>query len=446
MLDEPTIGLHPRDTARLIGLLRDLRDAGNTVVVVEHDLDVIAAADHLIEIGPGAGTGGGRLVAQGTPAEVRRVRSSRTARLLGRRPAPGDACERRPLVPGITIRGAAVHNLNDLDVDVPAGGLVCVTGVSGSGKSSLVFDVLAASTAGAPGVTRPTATRAVNCRACTLHVPFASVIVVDHASAGASPWSNPATHTGLFDDIRDLFARSDTAVARGIGRKHFSTQVCGGRCETCEGRGQMRVAMDFLPDIWMTCDDCGGKRYGSEVLACTMDGRSIADVLDMTVDEALDFFAARPLPVPDGQPAGAIGRIVHGLDVLRDVGLGYVRAGQPTRTLSGGERQRLLLATGLLLPGHGPTFYLFDEPTTGLHADDVVQMLRVFDRLIAAGHTLVVVEHNLDVIARADWVIDLGPDGGPGGGRLVASGPPAAIAACPGSYTGRALLDLGRPA
>jgi len=434
VLDEPTIGLHARDTARLIALLHGLRDGGNTVIVVEHDRDVIAAADHLVEIGPGAGTNGGRLVAQGTPAEVCNASSSRTARLLARSLPRAAASPRRNLVPGISIRGATLHNLTDVDVDIPAGGLVCVTGVSGSGKSTLVFGVLA-----------PSAERRspVHCRDFQVRAPFRSTTRVDRASVLSSPWSNAATFSGLFDQVRELFARSDGARARGLARKDFSTLARGGRCETCEGLGHVRIAMDFLPDVWTTCEDCHGKRYGSRVLDCTIDGRSIADVLEMGVDEARQFLGGtRP-----GDPRAGTRHAVplqtgRTLDLLQDVGLGYIRLGQPARTLSGGERQRLVLATGLLRPHDGPTLYLLDEPTTGLHADDVSQLLRVFDRLIEAGHTIVVIEHNLDVVANADWVIDLGPEGGDAGGRLVAAGPPGAIAASSHSHTGHALRNL----
>ncbi len=430
VLDEPTIGLHARDTARLVALLRDLRDAGNTVIVVEHDRDVIAAADYVVEMGPGAGAQGGRLIAQGTPADVRNMPSSRTARLLSHPRSLARRSPGRPLVPGIAIRGAAVHNLHALDIDIPAGGLVCITGVSGSGKSTLVFDVLAPSAeGGAP----------INCRAFAMRTPFRSTARVEQTSAGRSPWSNAATHTGVFDEIRELFAGSAAARARGLQKKHFSTHAPGGRCETCDGLGEVRTAMDFLPDVWMTCEECHGKRYANQVLECLIDGRSIADVLEMTVDGAREFLKRA------GARHAVSSRAVTALDLLAEVGLGYVRLGQPARTLSGGERQRLVLATGLLRPHEGATLYLFDEPTTGLHADDVDHMLRVFDRLIDAGHTLVVIEHNLDVVAKADWVIDLGPEGGNAGGGLVAAGAPDVIAANPQSHTGRA-LRAGCPA
>jgi excinuclease ABC subunit A len=493
VLDEPTVGLHPRDTSRLIALLGELRDAGNTVIVVEHDRDLIAAADHVLEIGPGAGTGGGRIVAQGSPAEVADTPGSRTSRLLSARPAAPAAGPRRPLTAGVDIRGAAAHNLRGVDIDVPAGGLVAVTGVSGSGKSSLVFDVLA------PSVLARTP---IFCRECVVHVPFEQVVRVESVAFGGSPWSTPATQVGLFEPLRDWFAHTRAASDRRLQKKHFSLATRGGRCETCEGLGQVRIPMDFLPDVWMNCEDCRATGFGPDVLACTIEGRSVADVLAMTVEEARGYLggpgprhpsavAALGTPpedpgatrdrledrgpsrdrheapdptrtaaedhVTDTRPSGSRSleqEMLRRLDVLAEVGLGYVRLGQASRTLSGGERQRLLLASALVGPASrrslgaacgvdrtvGPTLYLFDEPTTGLHADDVAQLLRVFDRLIDAGHSLVAVEHNLDVIAAADWVIDLGPEGGDAGGRLVAAGLPAALAATPGSCTGQALL------
>ncbi len=429
VLDEPTVGLHPRDTDRLLALLRALRDGGNTVVVVEHDLECIAAADHVIEIGPAAGKGGGRIVAAGAPADLARHPASRTGAHLRRVAATtrAMASPSRTLRPGITIRGAHAHNLRDLDIDIPAGGLVAVIGVSGSGKSSLVFDVLAPSVDRAISVGRDNTPAPVNCRACLIHAPVSRMIDVERANPVSSPWSTPATHVGVFDAIRTVFAGTDEAKARGLRKADFSTSGNGGRCEACEGLGQVRVSMDFLPDVWMTCDECGGKRYGQQALACRIDGVSIADVLDMTTDEARSLFAARR-------------SIATPLAALHDVGLGYIRLGQPTRTLSGGERQRLVMASALVERADQPTLYLFDEPTKGLHADDVGQLLEVFDGLVAAGHSLVVVEHNLDVIRHADWVIDLGPEGGAAGGRLVTAGPPSVVAACPASYTGQALV------
>lgn len=436
VLDEPTVGLHPRDTDRLLTLLRTLRDAGNTVVVVEHDIDVVAAADHVIELGPGAGPDGGTIVGQGPPAVMARLETSRTGAHLRRAVAQAtDGAPRsRPLQPGIAIRGAYAHNLRDVDVDIPAGGLVVVTGVSGSGKSSLILDVLAPSlerrlSAGPSSTSAP-----AGCKGFDLLSPIARMVDVEQANRVSSPWSTPATLSGAFDALRIAFAATDHARAHGLGKAHFSASAKGGRCEACEGLGQIRVSMDFLPDVWMICEACGGRRYGLPVLACTIDGASMADVLEMTIDHAYAAFARRRA-------------VAAPLCALRDVGLGYLRVGQPTRTLSGGERQRLTLGSALVDGAAAPTLYLFDEPTRGLHADDVDRLLGVFDRLVAAGHSLVVVEHNLDVIRHADWVIDLGPEGGAAGGRLVVAGPPAAIAACAASHTGRALsAGLRRPA
>ena len=436
VLDEPTAGLHPRDTTRLLGLVRALRDAGNTVVVVEHDVDVIAAADHVIEIGPGAGPHGGRVVAAGAPAEVASCAGSRTGPHLGAGRAGRGVAARRALAPGISVRGAAAHNLRGIDVEVPAGGLVAVTGVSGSGKSSLVFDVIAPSLERAlqPGAVE-TGT-AVNCGAFILHEAFRAIAAVGSAPVAASPWSHAAAHVGCFDAIRAVFAALPAAKALGLRRQDFSTAGPGGRCESCEGRGQTRVSMDFLPDVWMTCEDCGGAGYGPAVLSCLSLGRSIADVLAMNAGEARAWAADL-----DGSAAASIAK---GLDALKDVGLGYLSIGQPARTFSGGERQRLALAAALAGGGAVRTLYLCDEPTAGLHPDDVEQLLGVFDGLVGAGHTVLAVEHNLDVIARADWVIDLGPEGGPGGGQVVAAGTPEAVVACAASHTGHVLRSHGR--
>ena len=436
VLDEPTAGLHARDTSRLLGLVGGLRDAGNTVVLVEHDLDVIASADHVIEIGPGAGPHGGRVVAAGAPADVASRADSKTGRHLRARREARVNAGRRTLSSGLSIRGAWVHNLRDLDVDVPAGGLVAVTGVSGSGKSSLVFDVLAPTLERAlPAGTLP-AGAAVNCNAIVLHEPFRAVAAVGAAPVSSSPWANAATQVGCFDAIRSVFAASPGARALGLRKPDFSTSGPGGRCETCEGRGQTRVSMDFLPDVWVTCEDCGGAGYGPAVLTCLAGGRSIADLLAMTIDEARAWAE---------DAAGAqTAAVLKAFDALRDVGLGYLRVGQPARTLSGGERQRLALGSALTARGAGRTLYLFDEPTTGLHPDDVEQLLGVFGRLIDAGHTVVAVEHNLDFISRADWVIDLGPEGGSGGGQLVAAGTPELVAACADSHTGQALRTTRR--
>jgi excinuclease ABC subunit A len=433
VLDEPTVGLHARDTARLLSLLRALRDAGNTVVVVEHDLDVIDAADHVIELGPAAGPGGGRIVASGTPAAIAVQTGSVTGPYLAARRASA-ARRRSPrlLSPGLSVRGARAHNLGDLDIDVPSGGLVAVSGVSGSGKSSLVFDVIAPSLGPAPPPPGPVPAP-VGCTAMDVHAPFAAAVNVGSAAAGTSPWSSPATLVGLLDPLRDVYAATAEASARNLRRSHFSTAVRGGRCETCEGLGRTRVGMDFLPDEWVHCEECDGKRFGPEVLACTIAGRSLADVLDMTCDEAEAFVTGLPL----AKRAGAVARAALG--ALRDSGLGYVRLGQAARTLSGGERQRLVIAAALARPRSGPSLFLMDEPTSGLHMQDVDRLLAVFDRLIGDGHTVVAVEHHLGVVAAADWVIDLGPEGGDGGGRLVAAGTPDQVAANADSWTGRAL-------
>ena len=432
VLDEPTIGLHPRDTQRLLSLLRGLRDEGNTVVVVEHDLDVMAAADHIIEIGPGAGRDGGMVVAIGTPAHVMAEPASKTGRYL--RAAGNDASIRAPrsLSPGITLRGVTVHNLRDLDVEIPSGGLIVITGVSGSGKSSLVFDVLAPSVSRVIERSGGTAAAPVHCRDCVVDAGIRRVIDVQSAGTVSSPWSTVATDTGVFDGIRERFAATAEAAARGLKKADFVTTAPGGRCDACEGLGEIRISMDFLPDVRVTCEDCGGTRYGEAVLACRVDGRHIADVLEMTVDEARAFVGGSP-------GLKALSKADMRLAALQQVGLGYVRLGQPVRTLSGGERQRLALASALGGGRSEPALYLFDEPTRGLHPEDVERLRAVFDGLIAAGHTLVVVEHNLEVIRHADWVIDLGPEGGAAGGRLMAAGPPAVIEACEASHTGRAL-------
>jgi excinuclease ABC subunit A len=438
VLDEPTAGLHARDTGRLLGLLFALRDAGNTVVVVEHDTEVIEAADHVIEIGPGAGPQGGRVIAAGPPPAIAASGASVTAPFLApRRRAPAES-GRRVLTRAVTVRGASVHNLRDLDVEVPAGGLVAVTGVSGSGKSSLVFDVIVPSLErvmdrarrahGSAGAAAP-----VNCASCELHHHFSGLAAVGAAPVPASPWSNPATYVGCLDAIRAVFAATAEAKALGFRKTHFATSAPGGRCEPCEGRGQTRVSMDFLPDVWVACDECGGTGYGAAALTCLAGGRSIADVLSMNADEAYAW--------AEGLAGPRLPGVLSALDALGEVGLGYLRIGQPMKTLSGGERQRLALAAALAGEAAGPVLYVCDEPTAGLHPADVERLLRVVDRLIDAGHTVIAVEHNLDVVSRADWVIDLGPEGGPGGGQVVVAGTPEAVMACSASHTGQALRD-----
>ncbi len=426
VLDEPTLGLHAADTAPLICALKRLRDLGNTVVVVEHDLDVIRAADWILELGPGAGEAGGQVVAQGTPAAVADGETLTARALCATTPPPAAVT---PLSPGLQIRGAQVHNLAALRLSVPAGGLVAVTGVSGSGKSSLVFDVIHASAAaGAPR----------GCDDLQGLEGFERVVRVDDAPIGTSNASNPATYSGLFDDLRGIFARSPQARERRYGKGRFSFQSKAGQCSQCKGQGALRTPMGFLADVWVTCSACGGARFNDETLAVRVQGLTIADVLQLTVAQAAVRFHDHR-------------RLARGLARFAAVGLGYLRLGQPAPTLSGGEAQRLKLVTELIRHDRRPrrrdaaplrpTLFLFDEPTVGLHHADVSHLLRLFASLREAGHTLVVVEHHLDVIRAADWVLDLGPGGGPAGGRLVAEGPPANLAAHPDSVTGQALRD-----
>ena len=441
VLDEPTIGLHPRDNALLLETLEALRDRGNTVLVVEHDEETILRAEHVIDLGPGAGARGGFVVAQGTVADIRRAPESVTGRMLAdppRHPLPGLA--RRPPPPEdewLVVEGACLHNLKGITVRFPLGRLVCVTGVSGSGKSTLVREVLAASLARL--LARGRRARApVGCAALGGHERLGRVLEVDQTPIGKTPRSCPATYVGLFDEIRRLYAATTEARLRGWKPGRFSFNVAGGRCEACEGQGVRTVAMSFLPDVKVTCEACGGSRYAPETLEARWNGRSIAEVLAMSVDEAAGFFAAHP-------------RIRHPLELLRDVGLGYLTLGQPSPTLSGGEAQRIKLVTELARvrpqpegPGARrrakPTLYVLDEPTVGLHMADVEKLVRVLHRLVEAGHTVVVIEHNLDVVAEADWIVDLGPEGGDGGGRIVAEGPPERVARRRrGSHTARAL-------
>jgi excinuclease ABC subunit A len=425
VLDEPSIGLHQRDNARLIDTLKRLRDLGNSVIVVEHDEEAIHAADHVVDMGPGAGEHGGEVVAQGTPTEIERNPASLTGQYLsGRRTiAAPSRRSRRDAKRVLRVAGARGNNLKEVTVDIPVGLLVCVTGVSGSGKSTLINDTLYASAArhlyGAS--TEPAEHDAIE---GLDH--FDKVINVDQSPIGRTPRSNPATYTGLFTPIRDLFAGTPEARARGYGPGRFSFNVKGGRCEACQGDGVIKVEMHFLPDVYVTCDVCHGKRYNRETLEVHYRGRSICDVLDLTVEAALDLFS----PVP---------AIARKLQTLMEVGLGYVRLGQGATTLSGGEAQRVKLALELSKRDTGRTLFILDEPTTGLHFHDIDLLLRVLHRLRDHGNTVVVIEHNLDVIRTADWVIDLGPEGGDGGGTVIAEGTPEDIAACPASFTGRFL-------
>ncbi len=426
ILDEPSIGLHQRDNSKLITTLERLRDLGNTVIVVEHDEQTMRAADHLVDLGPGAGEHGGRIVAQGTASEVQRVKGSLTGQFLSGARHIEVPAKRRTPSGYVEIAGATQHNLRDIDVHVPLGVLTCVTGVSGSGKSTLVNDVLFKAVANRlhRARKRPGSHRAIHGLD-----QLDKIIQVDQSPIGRTPRSNPATYTGLFDVIRDLFSKTQEARARGYKPGRFSFNVKGGRCEVCRGDGQIKIEMHFLPDVYVPCEQCHGKRYNRETLEIRFKGKSIADVLDMPVEEALKFFEHIP-------------KIRRRLETLEAVGLGYVRLGQPATTLSGGEAQRVKLATELSKVATGRTLYILDEPTTGLHFADVQRLLEVLQRLVAAGNSVVVIEHNLDVIKSADRLIDMGPEGGEEGGLVVASGTPEEVAAEPGSHTGRFLAEL----
>jgi excinuclease ABC subunit A len=423
ILDEPSIGLHQRDNARLLATLERLRDLGNTVIVVEHDEDTIRAADHIVDMGPGAGEHGGRVVAEGSAAQVMRSKQSITgAYLSGRRAIPTP--DRRVHDAGwFGVRGASEHNLREIDVELPVGKFVCVTGVSGSGKSTLVNEVIFKALANRLNRARmkPGAHRQVH----GIEV-FDKVIDIDQSPIGRTPRSNPATYTGLFDHIRQLYSSSPDARARGYKPGRFSFNVKGGRCETCRGDGTIKIEMHFLPDVYINCEVCHGRRYNRETLEVKFKGKSIADVLDMPVEEALDFFSKIP-------------KLRRRLQTLHDVGLDYMRLGQPATTLSGGEAQRVKLATELSKVATGRTLYILDEPTTGLHTYDIEKLLQVLQRLVDAGNTVLVIEHNLDVIKQADWVLDLGPEGGDAGGEVVAQGTPEEVAELESSYTGRFL-------
>ncbi len=428
VLDEPSIGLHQRDNDRLIETLKHLRDLGNTVLVVEHDEDAILAADYVVDVGPGAGVHGGRIVSQGTPAEVMADPASLTGQYLSGRLAVPVPAKRRKADKKKQIRvvGARANNLKNVTAEIPIGTFTCVTGVSGGGKSTFLIDTLFKAAARRLNGAREQA--AAHDRVEGLEF-LDKVIDIDQSPIGRTPRSNPATYTGAFTPIRDWFAGLPEAKARGYQPGRFSFNVKGGRCEACQGDGVIKIEMHFLPDVYVTCDVCKGRRYNRETLEVLFKGKSIADVLDMTVEEASTFFEAVP-------------SVRDKMISLRDVGLGYIKVGQQATTLSGGEAQRVKLAKELSRRATGRTLYILDEPTTGLHFHDVAKLMEMLHELVDQGNTVVVIEHNLEVIKTADWIVDLGPEGGDGGGRVVATGRPEDVVKVPESYTGRYLKDL----
>ena len=420
ILDEPSIGLHQRDNDKLLKTLLKLRDLGNTLIVVEHDEDTMLAADHIVDIGPGAGAFGGEVVAQGTAQEIMQNEDSLTGAYLSGRKQIAIPSKRRKPAGWVEVRGAAENNLKNVNVKFPVGVMTCVTGVSGSGKSSLVNEVLYKSLAKQLNRARCIPGKHKSIKGLE---QLDKVIDIDQSPIGRTPRSNPATYTGVFDMIRDLFASTPDAKAKGYKKGRFSFNVKGGRCEACGGDGIVKIEMNFLPDIYVPCEVCEGKRYNRETLDVKYKGKSIFDVLDMTVDEALPFFEAIP-------------SIRRKIETLHDVGLSYVKLGQPSTTLSGGEAQRIKLATELSRRSTGKTVYILDEPTTGLHFADVDRLISILHRLAESGNTVIVIEHNLDVIKTADYIIDLGPEGGDKGGTVIATGTPEKVADNPNSYTG----------
>ncbi|PQF21907.1 excinuclease ABC subunit UvrA [Enterococcus mundtii] len=427
ILDEPSIGLHQRDNDRLIGSLKKMRDLGNTLVVVEHDEDTMRAADYLIDVGPGAGHQGGEIVSAGTPAQVAKDKHSLTGQYLsGKKSIPVPETRRKGTGKAIKITGATENNLKNVSVEFPLGEFVAVTGVSGSGKSTLVNSIL--KKALAQKINRNSA-KPGKFKTITGYEGIEKIIDIDQSPIGRTPRSNPATYTSVFDDIRDLFAQTNEAKMRGYKKGRFSFNVKGGRCEACRGDGIIKIEMHFLPDVYVPCEVCHGKRYNSETLEVHYKGKSIADILEMTVEDAVEFF--QPIP-----------KIHRKLQTIVDVGLGYVTMGQPATTLSGGEAQRMKLASELHKISNGKNFYILDEPTTGLHTDDIARLLHVLQRLVDAGNTVLVIEHNLDVIKTADHLIDLGPEGGEGGGTILATGTPEELVKVKESYTGRYLKKI----
>jgi excinuclease ABC subunit A len=427
VLDEPSIGLHQRDNEKLIKTLIDLRDIGNTVLVVEHDEDTMLASDYLIDMGPEAGIHGGEIVAAGTPVEIKKNKKSITGLYLS-----GDLKihvpeNRRTLKDYIVLDRAREHNLQDVTLKLPLGGLTCITGVSGSGKSTLVHKVLIPAVKNYLSRGRRGST--ANYRSITGVDKIQSLIELDQSPIGRTPHSNPATYTGLFDDIRNIFSQTNESKVRGYKPGRFSFNVKGGRCETCEGNGMLKIEMHFLPDVYVTCSECRGSRYNNETLSILYRGKNIADVLAMSIEEAVGFFENHP-------------KVHRALRVLNDVGLGYIKLGQPATTLSGGEAQRLKLSRELSKSVKGSTLYVLDEPTTGLHFEDINILLKALNKLVEQGHSLLIIEHNLDVIKTADWVIDLGPEGGKGGGQIVAEGTPEKVAKVKASHTGRYLAKI----